>query len=211
MEPSVDWSQVAAIDQVIAKERRAVTRLALGCSLPDWIASRLIADWGEAEATSIARALNERAPMTVRVNTLRGTRDEAVELLKSEGIETHAGRFAREALILDTRTNLFGTRAFKDGWVEAQDEGSQLLAELVDPYGTVVDLCAGAGGKTLAMAAMMKSRGRIVASDVDARKLEELKKRARRAGVSNTRAVAPEALDELRGRADRVLVDAPCS
>jgi 16S rRNA (cytosine967-C5)-methyltransferase len=215
--PAIEWTKVAAIDDVIARERSATARLAIGCSLPDWLAARLIADWGD-DATAIARALNERAPMTVRANRLKGTRDEAVAALAAEQIETHAGAWAADALVLDTRTNLFGTKAFKAGLVEAQDEGSQLLAELVDPYGTVVDLCAGAGGKTLAMAAMMQSRGRIVAADVDARKLEELRKRARRAGVSNTRAVAitpdgdwPAGLAELVGKCERVLVDAPCS
>jgi 16S rRNA (cytosine967-C5)-methyltransferase len=216
-EPAVDWAKVAAIDEVIARERSAVMRLAIGCSLPDWLAARLIADWGD-DATAIARALNERAPMTVRANRLRGTRDEVAAALASEGVATHAGAWAPDALVLDTRTNLFGTKAFKDGLVEAQDEGSQLLAELVDPFGVVVDLCAGAGGKTLAMAAAMKSRGRLIAADVDERKLEELKKRARRAGVSNTRAVAiraagdwPPVLAEVVGRANRVLIDAPCT
>ena len=217
-EGSIDWAKVATIDEVIARERRPLARLAIGCSLPDWLAQRLIDDWGFDDAMSIARALNERAPMTVRANTLKATRDEVAAALASEGIETHAGAWAKDALVLDTRTNLFGTKAFKDGLCEAQDEGSQLLAELVDPYGTVIDLCAGAGGKTLAMAAMMKSRGKIVASDIDERKLEELRRRARRAGVSNTRAIAiraagdwPEVLAALVGKCERVLVDAPCS
>ena len=98
--------------------------------------------------------------------------------------------------------------------IEAQDEGSQLLAELATPSAAkplVIDYCAGAGGKTLAIAARLGNRGRIVASDVDGGKLEELRRRARRAKVSNTRAVGMEEVAELRGKADAVLVDAPCS
>jgi len=216
-ERGIDWARVAAIDETIARERKPAARVAIGCSLPDWLAARLVADWGD-DAESIARALNERAPMTVRANRLKATRDEAAAALAAEDVATHAGRWAPDALIVESRTNLFGLRAFKDGLIEAQDEGSQLLAELVDAYGTTVDLCAGAGGKTLAMAAAMKSRGRILATDVDGKKLEELRRRARRAGVSNTRAVAldrdggwPPPLVELTGKADRVLVDAPCS
>jgi 16S rRNA (cytosine967-C5)-methyltransferase len=216
-EPGIDWARVRAIDEVIAHDKKRLARLAIGQSLPDWLASRLIDDWGD-EAEAIARGLNERAPMTVRANRLKGTRDQIAAALAAENVATHPGAWGPDALIVDTRTNLFGLKAFKDGMLEAQDEGSQLLAELVDPFGTVVDLCAGAGGKTLAMAAAMKSRGTLIASDVDERKLEELRKRARRAGVSNTRAVAitavgdwPPPLAAIVGKADRVLVDAPCS
>src|SRR5262249_45577680 len=146
--------------------------------------------------------------MTIRANTLHVARDALAAALAADGIETHAGALGPDALLVDTRTNLFGLAAFQRGDFEAQDEGSQMLAGLVDPKGIVIDLCAGAGGKTLAMAAAMKNKGRIFASDVDDKKLEELRRRARRAGVTNTQTVAP---DKLRDGADRVLVDAPCS
>jgi 16S rRNA (cytosine967-C5)-methyltransferase len=218
--PELDWRAVAGIDEVIAGERKPAARIALAASLPDWLAARLVADWGD-EAEPLARALNQRAPMTVRANLIIGDRDSlALELAKA-GLETRAGAWCDTALIVESRTNLFGLPAFQRGAMEAQDEGSQLLADLATagagPRPLVVDLCAGAGGKTLAMAARLGNRGRIVATDVDGKKLEELRRRARRAGVSNAQALElpggawPPALDALRGRADVVLVDAPCS
>jgi 16S rRNA (cytosine967-C5)-methyltransferase len=211
--PELDWRVVAAIDDAIRGERDVTRRIALAASLPDWLAARLVADWG-AEAEPLALALDERAPMTVRANTLVTTRDAlAAELAP---LATHVGRWSDTALVVDTRTNLFSLAAFQRGAFEAQDEGSQLLAELATPTSAkplVIDYCAGAGGKTLAIAARLGNRGRIVATDVDAGKLEELRRRARRAKVSNARALAVDdrELDALRGKADVVFVDAPCT
>ena len=114
---------------------------------------------------------------------------------------------------------MFGLPAFKEGLFEVQDEASQLVAEVTapPPRGLVIDACAGAGGKTLALGALLENRGRLLALDVDPKKLEELSRRARRAGLSNHRALEvdatayPDEVEALRGRADRVLVDAPCS
>ncbi len=222
LESDRDWNQVATIDEAIAGERDLATRLGLAASFPEWLARRLVADWGE-RAEPLALALNQRAPMTVRVNLLISNSDTlAAELARDHNIASHPGAHADTALILDTRLNLFGTPAFKRGAMEAQDEGSQLLADLaISNVGNakplVVDLCAGAGGKTLAIAARLGNRGRIIATDVDSAKLEELRKRARRATVSNARAVTlpgggwPAELDSIIGKADVVLVDAPCS
>ena len=218
VDPSIDWSKAAAIDDAIARERRPAARIAIACSLPDWLAARLVADWGD-EAEALARGLNERAPMTIRANLLKTTRDALAAALAAEGIATTPGRHCDTALIVETRTNLFGLAAFKRGELEAQDEGSQLLADLVapPPKAIVVDLCAGAGGKTLALAARMGNRGRLIATDVEERKLEELRRRARRAGVSNAQAALlppqdwPAPLAHAAGKVDRVLVDAPCS
>jgi len=219
-EPDVDWRAVAGIDERLARERDPRRRIALRCSLPDWLAARLVADLGDA-AEPIAAALNQRAPMTVRVNTLCTDRQALAAALAEESIETEPGRFSDTALHVTTRTNLFGLGPFKRGWFEAQDEGSQLIAELVapPPRSLVVDACAGAGGKTLALAAALANRGRVVAADVDARKLAELKRRVRRAGASNVQSVAiqaghveyPAPLARLEGKVDRVLVDAPCT
>ena len=226
----LDWNAVAEIDQVIARERKRVPRIALAASLPDWLAARLAADWGD-QAEALALALNRRAPMTVRANLLVGDRDALAAELARDRIATTAGRWSDTALHLESRTNLFALAAFTRGAMEAQDEGSQLLADLAagcarggtaacargGAPGIVVDLCAGAGGKTLAIAARLGNRGRIASADVDARKLEELRRRARRAGVTSAQAVHldgghwPAALDALRGKADVVLVDAPCS
>ena len=210
---SIDWEKVAGIDRAIA-EMKVERRIAIGCSWPDWLAARAVAERDDAE--ELARGLNARAPMTVRANTLIRSRDE---LAASIGLRTTPGRWCDTALQIDERVNLYGLDAFKRGAFEAQDEGSQLLASLVEaaPGMVVVDACAGAGGKTLALAAAMQNRGRLVACDIDGSKLEELRRRARRAGVSNAQAVVtdgttwPEPLDGLRGRCERVLVDAPCS
>ena len=234
--PELDWRAVATIDEAIAGERKLAPRIALAASLPDWLAARLVADWGD-EAEPLARALNQRAPMTVRANLLilgsprageaaaepagRDAREALALELERAGLETRAGAWCDTALIIESRTNLFGLDAFRRGAMEAQDEGSQLLADLatagVGPRPLIVDLCAGAGGKTLAIAARLGNRGRIVAADIDDRKLDELRRRARRAKVTNAQAILleagawPPALDALRGKADVVFVDAPCS
>lgn len=218
--PNIDWEQVAAVDDRIAAIRSPNRRLALSASLPDWLAEALAAE--REDAAALAAALDERAPMTVRVNTLRGDRESLAESLAEAGFETEPGHLSATALHFVTRTNLFALPQFRGGLFEAQDEGSQLIAELVapPPKGRVVDFCAGAGGKTLALAALMNNKGRIVAADVSAKKLAELRRRARRAGVDNVqitaiesdrRASFPRALAGLEGRAQRVLVDAPCS
>ncbi len=217
--PRVDWSAVAGVDERLARETRPARRVALMHSLPDWLAARIVADFGD-EAEAFAAALNQRAPMTVRANTLARDRDALAAALAEEGIDTTPGALCDTALHVDTRTNLFSLRPFKAGWFEAQDEGSQLIADLVapPPRGLVVDACAGAGGKTLALAAALANRGRVVASDVDKRKLAELRRRAKRAGATNVQVVElshdgglPAPLARIEGKAARVLIDAPCS
>jgi 16S rRNA (cytosine967-C5)-methyltransferase len=219
LEPDLDWRAITGVDDAIAGERKLAKRIALAASLPDWLADRLVADWGD-DAEPLALALNQRAPMTVRANSLVVERDALAMELEREGLQTHAGRWSDTALILDSRTNLFASAAFKRGAMEAQDEGSQLLADLAVPRdgkALVIDYCAGAGGKTLAIAARLANRGRIVATDIDGKKLEELRRRARRGQVSNAQAITiegghwPRELDALRAKADVVFVDAPCS
>ena len=220
VEPDLDWRAVATVDDVIASERNQVTRIALAASLPDWLAKRFVADWGS-EAEALVLALNQRAPMTVRANTLVTSRDALAMELEKATIKTQPGKWCETALVVESRTNLFALDAFKRGALEAQDEGSQLLAELAHRADVakplVIDYCAGAGGKTLAIAAQLANRGRIIATDIDDKKLDELRKRARRAGVSNVQAVPlengawPRELDSMRGKADVVFVDAPCS
>jgi len=215
--PELDWAAAAGVDEAIARERRPTERIALAASLPDWLAARLVADWGD-EAEALALSLNTRAPMTVRANLLVvRDRDELAAELAEQQLATHPGAHCDTALVVDTRTNLFGLDAFRRGAFEAQDEGSQLLADLVVAAApakpVVIDYCAGAGGKTLAIAARLGNRGRVVATDVDRGKLEELRRRARRAKVTNAQAIEIDdrALDPFRGKADIVFVDAPCS
>ncbi|HEX7835830.1 MAG TPA: hypothetical protein VF469_00125, partial [Kofleriaceae bacterium] len=156
----LDWSAVTGIDAAIARERKLVPRIALSASLPDWLAERLAADWGNGasnEAERLALALNRRAPMTVRANLLVASRDELAAELARARIETSPGTWCDTALHVETRTNLFGLAAFTRGALEAQDEGSQLLADLAAACGRggaaaaaaraprlVIDLCAGA-------------------------------------------------------------------
>lgn len=217
--PDVDWHAAAGVDALLAREARVVRRVALSCSLPDWLAQALVDAHG-AHAEDLARALNQRAPMTLRANTLATSRADLAAWLVEEGVRARPTRHARAGLVVEGRSNLFGLRAFRRGAFELQDEGSQLIAELVapPPRSRVVDYCAGAGGKTLALAALLGNRGRVVAADVDARKLHELRRRARRAGVTNVQALTlereggwPQALAGVEGMAARVLVDAPCS
>lgn len=194
-------------------------RFPIVASLPPFLAERFRAEFG-AEAEAAAEAMNERAPLTARVNSLKGDRDQLMQALRQEGVECRPTPLSPLGVLLDTRINAFSLKTFKDGGFELQDEGSQLLGMLVAPPRTrVVDACAGAGGKTLQLAAQMENRGEIFALDVDERRMEELKRRTRRAGVHNVRTqvippageAARIALRHLEGKADRVLVDAPCS
>ena len=201
-------------DDRIAAITNPVERLGVSLSYPDWIVERLIAAYGEKDAEAIARSMNRRAPLTVRTNRLKGTRAELRQRLAALGIPSSLTKLAPDGLILHTRQNVYSLEPFRDGWMELQDEGSQLVAELVapPPRGSVIDACAGAGGKTLALGAAMENRGRLVALDVSKPKLEELRRRVARAGLTNVRAVqVGDELPEGIAPASRVLVDAPCS
>jgi 16S rRNA (cytosine967-C5)-methyltransferase len=192
-----------------------IVRLATAESVPDWIAQRLADEHGLSSTAKLLAAMNRRAPLTARANRIKNTREELADRLRKEKIESRPHPLALDALELDTHVNAYGLEAFKEGRFELQDAGSQLIAELCapPPRGTIVDACAGAGGKTLALGALAGNKGRIVALDVSAKKLEELRERSRRAGLTNVQAIPVEdsAPEKLLGRADRVLCDAPCS
>jgi 16S rRNA (cytosine967-C5)-methyltransferase len=194
-------------------------KLWIGASLPEFLVEKLLTELGD-EAQVAADAMNQRAPLTIRVNALKTTRDQLGALLQRESVPTRPTPLSALGLFVESRPNVFGLEAFRSGLFEIQDEGSQLLGTLVDaPPKVVVDACAGMGGKTLQLAAQMQNRGEIHALDIDDDRLAELKKRARRAGAHNvrTRRLPPDphaaetVLSDLLGRADRVLVDAPCS
>jgi 16S rRNA (cytosine967-C5)-methyltransferase len=199
----------------------APTRVALEGSVPDFLAELLVRELGESDALAFARAAGERAPLTLRANLLKGDRLSLLRRLSDEGVAAAPTRFSPLGAALESRVNAFGLSAFKDGLFEIQDEGSQLIAQLVQagPGERVVDACAGAGGKALALAADMQNKGELTALDAHADRLAELGRRARRAGVFNLRIKAipadgdgaERALEGLFGRADRVLVDAPCT
>jgi 16S rRNA (cytosine967-C5)-methyltransferase len=190
--------------------------IALANSFPEWMVDTWIAQYGIDDAKLLCRALNESAPITLRVNTLKVTVEECRAALKREGIDTEPTRWSPFGLTLRRRINVFQLEAFRNGFFEVQDEGSQILALLVDPKPSakVVDACAGAGGKTLALGAVMKNRGVIFALDVHTTRLDELRKRLKRSGLDTVRVktIDGETLpDEMLAMADYVLVDAPCS
>jgi 16S rRNA (cytosine967-C5)-methyltransferase len=194
--------------------------LAAETSLPRWLAALWSAQLGEAETRALAAALNQRAPLTVRVNELKLTREDLLQALRAEGARVEPTPLSPWGVQFTGRTNVFALKAFKAGWFEVQDEGSQLIALACGarPGQIVVDACAGAGGKALALASEMKNKGRLVACDRDARRLDEMRPRARRAGVHNWEARGvPEGpaggarIADLSAGADAVLVDAPCS
>ncbi|MCZ7644644.1 MAG: RsmB/NOP family class I SAM-dependent RNA methyltransferase [Planctomycetota bacterium] len=174
---------------------------------------------GEAEA--LARSFNAAAPRAFRVNALKATREEVLEELKAAGLSARATDLSPWGIAIEGRSDPFATAAFREGRMEAQDEASQLVAELVAPApGTlVVDACAGAGGKSLALGALMRNKGVLVAVDRHGGRLAEFKRRARRAELFCHRALKadllaepwPKPLEALRGKAARVLVDAPCT
>jgi len=162
------------------------------------------------EASLFAAACNLPGPVTVRANRLRLDRDALAERLRAEGVPSHPARYAPDALHLDGRPNVLGLRAHQEGLFEVQDEGSQLVGALVEarPGLRLLDLCAGAGGKTLLLAAGLQGQGRVDAYDTDGEALERLRHRAERAGASATVRVLQALPDETY---DAVLVDAPCS
>jgi 16S rRNA (cytosine967-C5)-methyltransferase len=200
------------IDASALERREQALRGEIGLELsyPDWLVRRVMDE--VPDGRELLLALNARAPLDVRANTMKISRDQLASLLKTEGIETRPLALAKDGLELQTRVNAFGLQPFAEGLFEVQDEASQLVGEITapPPRGVIVDACAGAGGKTLALGAALGGKGRIVAFDVDDKKLGELRRRARRAGLANVQAISVE--DGVPPmQAARVLVDAPCS
>jgi 16S rRNA (cytosine967-C5)-methyltransferase len=207
----IDCEEVARVDERIAREPEPVRRFALTHSLPDFLAVRLLAEHGS-DADALCASLRAPAPLTLRVNTLKTTGEALIDRLSASGIRARKTRFSEDGLELEEHVNVFVLPEFHDGLFEVQDEASQLVAEIVapPPRGSVMDFCAGAGGKTLAIGARMKNQGRIVALDPNGRRLKELRRRAARAGLFTVQ-MPPAKMSALHARCDRVLVDAPCS
>jgi 16S rRNA (cytosine967-C5)-methyltransferase len=196
----------------------ATERLGVSYSVPDWLVDLVRSEVGDASLEAALARMNEPPARTARVNTLKTTRDACLRVLADEGVTARATVHATSGVVLEGRRSPFRTRAFGRGEIEVQDEASQLVAELVapPPRSFVVDACAGAGGKTLALAALLGGKGKLVALDASEHKLEELRRRARRAGASNVQALRIDLQDEsglaqFAGTASRVLVDAPCT
>ncbi len=186
-------------------------------NLPQWMADALQAQVGD-QFDALAASMLEPAPLDLRVNTLNAKRDAVQKELAKAGIQAQATPYSPWGLRVQDKPALTKLDAFKEGRLEVQDEGSQLLALLLDAKRgeMVVDFCAGAGGKTLAIGAQMRNTGRLYAFDVSAHRLEALKPRLARSGLSNVHPAAlaherDERVKRLAGKIDRVLVDAPCS
>jgi 16S rRNA (cytosine967-C5)-methyltransferase len=184
-------------------------------SIPDWLDELGEKEFGATWEKELT-ALNEEAKVVLRVNTLKINRKSLQTQLDEEEIASEAPAKFPDALILELRQNIFTRQQFKDGLFEIQDAGSQLIAPFLQaaPGMRVIDACAGGGGKTLHLASLMQNKGRIIAMDTEGWKLEELKKRARRAGAGNieTRVIeSSKTIKRLENSADRVLLDVPCS
>jgi 16S rRNA (cytosine967-C5)-methyltransferase len=186
--------------------------------LPDWLIERIERSAGADELQEFAHAMQRTAPLDLRVNSLRAEREDVIARLQAEGIKAHATPFSPLGVRLAEKPALSKHPLFTGGAVEVQDEGSQLLCMLVGPKRgeMVADFCAGAGGKTLALGALMRSTGRLYAFDTSAKRLAQFGPRLKRSGLSNVHAqvIASEGdpkLKRLAGKFDRVLVDAPCS
>ncbi len=217
--PVATWAALPTPAAVLQRVADPVLRLALLHSVPDWLAQQFVREFGDG-AESLLQALNQPGPRTIRCNPLRiADRATLAARLAVEGIATQPTRHAPHGLQVHGEADLFATAAYAEGCFEQQDEASQLGAWLVapPPRGRVLDLCAGAGGKTLALAAALANRGTLLATDVASQRLQSLRQRAARAGVNNLRAVAigerhwPPEVVAFAARADRILLDAPCS
>lgn len=185
-------------------------------AIPDWMDELGEKSLGEKRWTKEIHALNEQAEVILRANTLKTNKEDLRKNLLENGIDCEPIPGYKDALKLVERANVFTTDAFQNGLFEVQDASSQLVAEFLEvkPGQRVIDTCAGAGGKTLHIAALMENKGQLIAMDIYENKLKELKRRAKRNGAFN---IEPRVIDstkvikKLYGKADRVLIDAPCT
>jgi 16S rRNA (cytosine967-C5)-methyltransferase len=190
---------------------------AVRADLPDWLWERLLAQYGENEAARLAQGLVNPAPLDLRVNLARIDRDAARARFTREGFEISATPYSPAGLRMAGKPAINRHALYAEGLVEVQDEGSQLLAWLLGPRRgeMIADYCAGAGGKTLAAAMLMRGTGRVYAMDISPKRLSALAPRAARAGITNVHTLVLGAdgarAKRLAGKLDRVLVDAPCS
>ena len=215
--PLPEWGEFTSIDQnniSIGKNSKLGERK-IKESIPDWLDELGERELGGLWDAEIAE-LNKEAPVILRANTLKISREVLQRKFLEIGIQTFPIDFTNDALLVEQRQNLFQTPYFKEGYFELQDASSQLVANYLDvkPGMRIIDACAGAGGKTLHIAALMQNKGKILALDTEEWKLNELKKRARRDGVDivETRTItSSKIIKRLADSADRVLLDVPCS
>ncbi len=229
----VQGKSLRELDEILSEQQKewAVTikakstenlPLAVQADVRDWFWDKLVAQYGEAEALTICRSMFDQASLDLRVNTIKATRDEVLAKMQAENTVkdnvVSTMPYSPIGIRMGAKLNISRHVMFTEGKIEVQDEGSQLLSYLVSPKRgmMVADFCAGAGGKTLAIGALMKNTGRLYAFDVSEKRLHNLGQRLKRSGLSNLHAqvITSEQdpkLKRLNGKFDRVLVDAPCS
>jgi len=202
----------------VAQIDRNALPAALRSNLPQWLYEKLVARDGEAATLELADALNRPAPLDLRVNALKAKRDDVIAELATAPIHCEPTPYAPLGIRINKKPALQNLPLFRDGAIEVQDEGSQILAQIVAARRgeMVADFCAGAGGKTLALGAAMRNTGRLYAFDVSEKRLSKLKPRLARSGLSNVHPVViahenDAKVKRLAAKLDRVLVDAPCS
>jgi 16S rRNA (cytosine967-C5)-methyltransferase len=202
--------------EVLSERKIAVSERKIKESIPDWLDAIGVSELGEEKWTAEMTALNLPNSVVLRCNTLKIEVADLQNKFAAIGFETEKTRLNTEGVLLKRRGNVFSTELFKKGFFEVQDAGSQLIAPFLEVESgmRVVDACAGAGGKSLHLATLMKNKGTLIALDTEAWKLEELKKRARRNGVHiiETRTIeTTKVIKRLHNSADRLLLDVPCS
>ncbi|HEX9981043.1 MAG TPA: methyltransferase domain-containing protein [Flavobacterium sp.] len=216
--PIPDWRQLEGTPERKIKGRfdeLSKTR-AIKESIPDWMDALGVKELGEKKWATEINAQNQSAKVILRTNTLKSTREKLRAILMDLNIETEYLKDQPDALVLKERANVFLTDAFKEGLFEVQDANSQLVARFLDvePGMRVIDACAGAGGKTLHLASLMENKGQLIAMDLYESKLKQLKLRAKRNSAFNIeyRIIdSTKVIKKLYDKADRVLIDAPCS
>ena len=213
-----DWNQFEHIkDLDINRAKESLPQeIDVQQSFPIWLSELAEKELGAEKWQSVARNLNLPAAVIIRTNTLKTDRTSLKRILEEEGVKTETFSQNEVGLILSERSNTFRNPSFQQGYFEVQDGGSQLIAPFLrpEPGQRVIDACAGAGGKSLHLSALMDNKGSIIAMDVEARKLHELKKRAKRNGAHNveTRHIdSSKVIKRLKENADRLLLDVPCS
>lgn len=213
-----DWTEFADIDpdQVKKSYTQAQQQRSTRHVLPLWLDQFAAQALGDELWTRELAALDQIAPVFVRVNRLKATSRQVIESLAKNDIKTQSLASLPDALHITERKNIAASNAYRKGWIEIQDAGSQQIAPFcgVQAGMTVIDACAGAGGKTLHLAALMQNKGTIVAMDTDRHKLEVLEQRAQRAGISiiRTRHLKnPKIIERYQFSADRLLLDVPCT
>ncbi|MFZ6691014.1 RsmB/NOP family class I SAM-dependent RNA methyltransferase [Undibacterium sp. SXout20W] len=209
--------ETAWLERVMQIDRTHLP-VTMKANVPAWIWEKLNTRFGEEQALALTLALNTPAPLDLRVNAIKGNREDVIASLAQAPILAEPTPYSTSGLRVIKKPSIQNLPLFKDGTIEVQDEGSQLLAQLVGARRgeMVADFCAGAGGKTLALGALMRNTGRLYAFDISEKRLAKLKPRLARSGLSNVHPVViahekDAKVKRLAAKLDRVLVDAPCS